>query len=200
MKRNRDPLILTPYWHVDCRVEAELPEDTVVGTRFLTNLLFTAMALGMLLYLGWLAYVSANLRHQIRDWENRISDHRAEVREIQLVERDYAAESAKIDQAHALMRPQLRVSRFVADIGRTRPDPMVVDIIEWNEAGVVVRGSLAESSERATRMLGGYVEQLRKDEAIGPLFQEIVLTSLDRGGTGGSLRFEINFRLKPDGI
>ena len=198
MKRNRDPLSLTPYWHVDCRVEAELPEDKVVGTRFLANALFTAMAVGMLLFAGWLGYASMSLRHQIRDWENRISDNRADVREIQGIQRDFAAESAKIDQAFALMRPRFRVSRFVADIGRSRPDSMAIDIIEWNEGGVVVRGSLAESSERATRMLGGYVEQLRKDEGIGPLFQEIVLTSLDRGGTGGSLRFEINFRLKPE--
>ncbi|MEX2045177.1 MAG: hypothetical protein WD941_07475, partial [Opitutus sp.] len=131
-------------------MEAELPEDKVVGTRFLANALFTAMAMGMLLFTGWLGYASMSLRHQIRDWENRISDNRAEVREIQGIQRDYAVESAKIDQAFALMQPRFRVSRFVADIGRSRPDSMAIDIIEWNEAGVVVRGSLAESSERAT--------------------------------------------------
>jgi hypothetical protein len=200
MKRNRDPLALTQHWHVDCRVEAELPEDKIVGTRFLANVLFTAMAAGLLLFTGWLGYVGLSLRQQIRDWENRISDNRAAVREVQIMQRDFAAEAAKIDQAFALMRPRLRVSSFIANIGRSRPDQMAIDIIEWNEAGVVVRGSLAETSERATRMLGGYVEKLREDDGIGPLFREIVLTSLDRGGSGGSLRFEINFRLKPDNI
>lgn len=198
MKRSRDPLAVAAHWHVDCRLEAELPEDKIVGTRFLVNALFTALAAAMLLFTGWLGYVSLSLRHQIQDWENRINDNRAEVREIQGMQRDFAVEAAKIDQAHALMRPRFGVSRFISSIGRTRPEQMAVDIIEWNESGVFVRGSVTESSERATRMLGGYVEQLRKDERIGPIFQEIVLTSLDRGGMGGSLRFEIHFRLKPE--
>ena len=32
MARNqsRDPLVLSPHWHVDCRLPAELPDDRVV--------------------------------------------------------------------------------------------------------------------------------------------------------------------------
>lgn len=199
MKRKRDPLALAPAWHVDCRIEAELPEDNLVGTRFLINVLFTAVAAGMLLFTGWLGYVSLSLRHQIHDWEQRIEDNRAEVREIQRLQREFAVEAAKIDQAYALVRPRFYVAQFLASIGRTRPERMTIDIIEWNDAGIVLRGSVSESSERATRMLGAYVEQLRREEKIGPLFGEIRLTDLDRGGTEGALRFEINFVLKPAG-
>jgi len=196
MKRSRDPLVLSPHWHVDCRIEAELPEDNIVGTRFLINVLFTATALVAGLFTGWLGYVNLSLRYHISDWEQRINENRAEVRDIQRMQREYAVEAAKIDQAHALVRPVLNVSEFFAHIGRTRPEQMAIDVIEWNDAGIMVRGSLAERSERATRLLGGYVEQLRQDDRIAPLFRDIALTDVGRGTAGDTLRFEIAFRLK----
>ena len=189
-------MILSPHWHVDCRIEAELPEDNVVGTRFLINVVFTAFAAGALLFTGWLGYLNLSLRHQIRDWEQRIVENRAEMLDIQRMQRDYAVEGGKIDQAYTLVRTQLYVSGFLNHIGRTRPEQMVIDIIEWNESGVIVRGSVREKSERATRLLGGYVEQLRRDDKVAPLFRDIGLTDVDRGSTGETLHFEIVVRLK----
>jgi hypothetical protein len=199
MKRSRDPLILSPHWHVDCRIEAELPEDNIVGTRFLINFVFCAVALAALIFAGWLGYVNLSVRRQIGDWEKRIRDNREAVAEINRMQREYAVESAKIDQAYSLVRPQLYVSDFISEIGRTRPDQMAIDVIEWNDAGILVRGSLVEKSERATQVLGGYVQHLRRDKKMAPLFRDIVLTDVNRGSSGDTLRFEIAFRLKNTG-
>lgn len=197
MSRERDPLGLSPHWHVDVRVVAELPEDNVVGTRFLVNVVFSAVTFGMLLFAGWLGYLNFILRHQIRDWEQRIADNRAEVRDIQHMQREYAVESAKIDQAHALVAPTIFVSGFISDLGRTRPEQVVIDTIDWTESGVIVRGNVRESSQRATLLLGNYTKQLVRDEKIGPLFRDIALTSLDRGSNAGELlNFELTFRSK----
>src|SRR4051812_8519959 len=196
MKRTNDPLALSPHWHVDLRIESELPDDTVIGTRFLIHVAFTAMALAALLYVGYKGYFAFSLSREIADWEKRINDNRAEVGEIQRMQRDYSTEAVKIDQAYALVRPQLYVSDFMANLGRTRPERMAIDLIEWNEAGVMVRGSLRERSDRATELLGAYVDQLRRHEKIGPLFREIVLTDVDRGSTGETLRFEVKLTLK----
>ncbi len=197
MKPNRDPLELSPHWHVDCRLVEELPDDNVVGTRFLINVLFGAGAVAAIIFAGWLLYLSLSLRYQIRDWEQRINDNRAEVRDIQRMQREYSAEAAKIDQAYALVRPVFNVSAFLANIGRTRPDQMSIDIIDWSEAGIAMRGSLNESAERASMMLGNYVKTLSHDDKIGPLFREIVLNSVDRGTSGDVFKFEIAFYLKP---
>jgi len=196
MKRSRDPLVLPPHWHIDCRIPAELPEDTIVGPRFLAHVLAGALALGALLFTGWLGYLSLSLRYQIHDWEQRIKENRAEVADIQRMQREFAVESAKIDQAYALVKPQFYVSAFLANIGRTRPEQMIIDVIEWNEAGVVLRGSMQEKSQRASQLLGDYVKQLKRDEKISPLFGDIHLTDIDRGATGDTLRFEIKFTLK----
>ncbi len=196
MTRNRNTVAQGSHWHVDCRLVADLPEDNVVGTRFLINVVFSAVALAALLFTGWLGYLSLNLRHQIRDWEQRIRENRAEMLDIQRMQREYAVEAAKVDQAHTLVRPEYFVAGLIGDLGRTRPEPVVVDIIEWNDAGIILRGHMRESPERATQILGDYVRTLMRDEKIGPLFREIVLTDLDRGSSGDALKFEISFRPK----
>ncbi len=199
MSRERDPLGLSEHWHVDLRIVAELPEDNVVGTRFLINAVFSAVALGVLLYTGWIVALNFSLRHQINDWEKRIADNRAEVADIKHMQREYAVESAKIDQAHALVKPQIYVSGFVSELGRSRPEQVVIDTIDWADAGIIVRGNVRENSQRAAMLLGNYTKQLKLDEKIGPLFRDIALTNLDRGTGGGGgelLSFELTFRLK----
>lgn len=196
MTRSRDPIQLSPHWHVDCRIEAELPEDTIIGRRFIVHVVFTAVTLAAVLLVGYYGFVVLNLGHEVRDWEKRINDNRAEVDDIMRMQREYAAESVKIDQAFALVQPNLYISGFISNIGRTRPDRMAIDMIDWTDAGIILRGTLRERSDRATEMLGGYVETLRRDPGIGPLFKDIVLTDLDRGATGNMLRFEIKFSAK----
>lgn len=196
MKRNREAASAGAPWHIDCRIEAELPEDNLVGTRFLITAAFSAAAVAAMLFAGWLGYLSLNLRHQIADWEQRIKDNRAEVLDLKRMQGEYAAMATKIDQAHALLRPEYYVSGLIADLGRTRPLPVAIDVIDWNDTGIVVRGNLRETSARATEIMQNYVEALSRDDKIGPLFQRIVLTDLARGSSGDTLRFEISFRPK----
>jgi hypothetical protein len=197
MKRSHDPLALSLHWHIDCRIEDELPDDNVVGTRFLINVVFGGAAVAAIIYTGLLLAQWLSLGSQIRDWEQRISDNRAEVRDIKRMQLEYSAEAVKIDQAYALVRPFLNVSSFISNIGRTRPEQLVIDTIEWNDAGVFVRGSLHETPERATHILGDYVKLLGDDEKIGPLFREIVLTGFMRGTSEDVHNYEISFRLHP---
>lgn len=197
MSRERDPLSLSAHWHVDLRLVAELPEDNVVGQRFLTNAVFGAVTVGTMLLTGWMGYQNWTFRQLIADWEKRMADNRPEVAEIKHMQQAYAVESAKIDQAYALMKPQLFVSGFIVDLGRTRPEQIVIDTIDLTEPGIIVRGHVRENSQRAATLLGNYTKQLGSDEKIGPLFREIALTNLDRGaGSGDLLNFELTFRLK----
>ena len=196
MSKNRDPLVLSPHWRVDCRIEAELPEDNIVGRRFLINAIPSALALAALLVVGWLGYVDLDTRRQIRDLEQPLSDNRGDMREVQRMQREYAVEAAKVDQAWTLIRPQLYVSDFIANLGRTRPAQMIIDSIDWNDAGILVHGSLHENSERATRVLGDYVKLLGRDATFTQNFREPLLTGMDRGSGDALINFEITFRFK----
>jgi hypothetical protein len=195
MSRERDPLDPGRHWRVDLRLTTELPEDNLVGTRFLVNVVFSAVALTALLYAGWIGAKDLSLRSQISDWERRINESAAEAREIGDMQKKYALEAAKIDQAWALVRPQLRVHEFLTDLGRTRPEALGIDMIEWNDAGIVVRGNLRDTAEKSMRTLGDYVKLLNRDEKISALFT-VVPSDIARGTSDGLFKFEIAFRFK----
>jgi len=195
MPRTRETSTVTPHWHLDCRLVAELPEDRIIGTRFLVNAPFASAALASILFAAWQGYRDVTLRHQIVDWERRIADTSVARHDVERMEAEYAAEAAKIDGAYATIRTPIMISEFVGTVGRTLPARMVVDLIEWGDNGVVVRGTLRETSERASLLLGRYVKQLHDDPTIGPSFKSIVLSGLERGKDDG-LAFEITFHLR----
>jgi hypothetical protein len=196
MTRSRDPLALSPHWHVDCRLEAELPEDNVIGTRFLINALFGSVALALVLFAGWLAYMSISLRYQIHDWDQRIADSRTEVREVQRMQGEFLVEAKKIDHAYALMKSPLFISGFTANLGRTLPAQMIIDSIESNETAIMVRGTIHESTDAAGSLFTSYLKQLTGDAEIGPFFDKISSTGFLRTGDN-TFSFEITFQRKP---
>lgn len=198
MKPNHDAPSLLQPWHLDCRLENELPEDKVVGTRFLTNTILGAATAALLLLFAWLVYWNLNLRSHIREWDHRVAMQRPEMLVVERLQGEYIREAVKIDKAYELMHSPLLVSGFTAQLGRTRPDKMILDIIESiDPTTIVARGSLRETSERASRLLGHYLDTLRQDAQIGPHFKEILLTGLDRTEKSDDLlSFEITFRLR----
>jgi hypothetical protein len=201
MARNQsqDPLTLSPNWHVDCRLTAELPDDRVVSSRFLVNLPFGLVTLGLLVFFGWKLSTDLSLRSNIADWGRRVSDSRIEIANIKQLQRDYAAAAAKIELAHNLINGPLFITHFMTQLSHTRPDQMVIDSIESIDAGIVVRGRLTETPERATVLIGTYMDQLRKDPLIGPHFRDILVTSFDRSAGANQQNFELTFKSVTEG-
>jgi len=200
MSKNRDPLALSPHWHVDCSLAAELPDDRVVSGRFLLNLPFGAVTLVLLMLVGLKLANFLSLRFNIADWNRRIADSRVELASIKQMQRDYIGAAKKIEMAHALIRGRLSVFAFTTELGRTRPDKMVINSIEANDAGIVVRGTLGESSEQATLLIGRYVEQLSRDPEIGPRFRKegIIVTSFEPNRETDQQNFELTFQFAPN--
>ncbi|MGA2018543.1 MAG: PilN domain-containing protein [Opitutaceae bacterium] len=192
-----DKIFMTPHWHVDCRLVVELPEDSVVGVRFMSYTITSAIALAAVLFTGWLGYKDLSLRHMIADAEQREEQDHWDVAEIRRLQRFYEIETKKIEGAYAEMRNPMLISGFVSELGRTLPDRMLVDSIEWADNRVTLRGGLRESSARASMLLGNYVEQLRADPEIGPHFTSITLTGLNRSSDDEQMMgYEITFRVK----
>lgn len=198
MKSPGDRLFLTPNWHVDCRLVVELPEDSVVGLRFMAFAITSAFAIAALLFTGWIVYTDLSLRHQIDAGEQRIEGDRWDVIEIKRLQRFYEAESKKIESAYAEMKNPILISAFVSQIGRTLPDRMIIDSIAWNDGRVTIRGTMRESSARASLILGEYVSNLRSNLGVGPHFNSITLTALNRSPEDDQLMsYEITMHLRP---
>ncbi len=198
MKSAGDRLFLTPNWHVDCRLVVELPEDSVVGVRFMTYAITSAIALSALLFTGWLAYRDLSVRNLIADAEQRMEEDRWDVIEIKRLQRFYELETKKIESAYTEIHSPILVSGFISELGRTLPDRMLVDSIDWNDGRVTIHGGLRESSERASLLIGTYVDMLRTDPQVGPYFSSITLTGLNRSIEDDQVMgYEITLRLKP---
>lgn len=196
--RNRDDTIdLGRHWHLDCRLTAELPEDNVVRARFLANAIFGAVTLGMLLLTLWLGYANANVAASIAGWEKNLADNRTDIDELRKIERDLNTLGRRIHDANQLAGAPFLASDLWMQLGRTRPAQMQIETITMTKGSVLLHGGFAESSERASRMLGRYVETLRSDPVVGPLCESIVLTNLTRmEGTDESLTFDITLHLR----
>jgi hypothetical protein len=195
---SRERLQLGPNWHVDCRLVVELPEDSIVGIRFTIYVISCVIAFSAVLFTGYLAYLDLNLRHQIVDWNAKIEEDKWEGLAIKIRQHNYEVESKKIESAYSELKNPAFVSGFVTELGRTLPNQMVIDSIDWNEGTVVVKGDLRETSEHASMILGDYVDKLRANPEIGPLFSTINLTGAERSTQDEqAMVFEITMRANP---
>jgi hypothetical protein len=188
----------SPYvgpWHIDCRLSAQLPSDDLIRGRFVVNVIFASLASAVFIFTFWQIYVSGTLRSEISYWQDQISAHRRKFAELNLATRQLEKKVARLDEAYNLMRAPYRVSDLVLSFGRTRLPRMTITSINGFTGGVVLRGRLLEPSGPAAQTLRRYVETLRKDPAIGPLFTTIALVSLDREESNEVMTFEIACKL-----
>ena len=198
MARPRDRLFLTPHWHVDCRLVAELPEDSVVGIRFITYAVSCAIALAAVLVTGWFIYADLSLKKQIADADQRLEDDRWEVIEIRRLQRFYEVETKKIESAYSEIKNPIFISGLVSELGHTLPDKMIVDTIEIADGRTLIRGRLRETSEHASIQLGNYLDKLRADPEVGPHYSSINVTGLDRSlEDDQTMNYTITMHQKP---
>jgi hypothetical protein len=194
----RDRLFLSPHWHVDCRLVAELPEDSVVGIRFITYAASCAVALAAVLFTGWYAYADLTVRRQIADASAALEDDHWEVVEIRRLQHFYETASKQIESAYSEIKNPILISGFTAELGHSLPDRMVVDTIEFGDGRILVRGRLRESSEQASILLGKFLEKLRTDPQVGPYFNSIKITDLDRAPDDDQMMlYTLTMQLKP---
>ena len=188
-----------PYfgpWHLDCRLSAQLPSDDLIRGRFLIDLVAACLAIGVLMLTVWQLYARGSLSAEITYWQEQISGHRRQFAELKLATRQLESKVQRLDEAYNLVNAPYSVTDLVLNLGRTRLPKMSFVSINGFVGGVVVRGKLLEPSGPAAQTLRRYVEDLRKDPAIGPLFSTIALVSLDRGESGDVMTFEIACKLK----
>ena len=196
--QSRDPLVLNPHWHIDCRLPGELPDDRVVSSRFLVNLPFGLVTIGLFIVCGWELSTDLSLRANVDDLARRLRESRVEMANIKQQQRDYTTMAFKIETAHTLMNNRLFVSHFMSQLSRERPPSMVIEDVEALNAVLIVRGNIGGAAERAGAEIGNYREQLRKDPLIGPKFETILVSNFERPPGGNRQNFELTFKFKTE--
>jgi len=183
-------------WRVDYRLSAALPTNDLVRRRFIVNIVAVTIAALAFITTSWQFYASRELSGQIEDWERRNRENRKPVAEVTALSRNLSTRSERINYAYELMQTPYVLSEFIFSLGRSHPASIRIDGIGSHDAGLLIRGTLRQNSEEASRTARRYVEDLRRDPTIGPLFAGVTLTSFNREGTSDLHVFEITFRSK----
>ena len=88
------------------------------------------------------------------------------------------------------MNNTISLTVLLAELGRTLPPIVSLEMIESLDGEIVVRGTLDASSEQASRLIGNYVKGLSDNPIIGPHFEDIRLSGLERFDDQDGLSFE----------
>lgn len=188
-----------PYrgpWRIDCRISAALPSGDLIRRRFITNAIAATLAAATLIFTLWQFYTSGLLSTEITYWQQQIAENDRAFKALTADTAKLDALLAKLDAAHGLMQTPYVTTELILDLGRTRLERMNLERIDGFREGLVLRGTLREPSTRATQTLRHYVDVLRTDPKLGPLFASVALVSMERNETGDLISFEIACRLK----
>ncbi len=181
---------------MDFRLADELPDDSIIGRRFIINAIASLFMAASLLAVSWTTYELWVVRAGISDWQARMDNAGPELKEVERLQREYVLETARIDEIHGMMHYPMPLTILVGELGRTLPGIVSLDMIESLEGEIVVRGTLEANSEQASRLIGDYVKGLIDNEVIGPHFEEIKLSGLERFDEEDGLSFEFTMTPK----
>jgi hypothetical protein len=183
-------------WRIDCRISAALPSGDLIRRRFIGNAVAGTLAAACLLFTLWQLYTGGLLSTEISYWRQQMAENDRAFKTLAGETARLDSLNTRLDAAYELVRTPYTTSELLLALGRTRLERMSLERIDGFREGVVLRGILREPSTRASHTLRTYVDSLRKDPELGPLFATVALVSLERNDTGDEMTFEIACRLK----
>lgn len=183
-------------WRVDCRISAALPSGDLIRRRFIGNAIAATLAAACLLVTLWQLYTGGVLSTEIAYWRQQMAENDRAYKALAADTAKLDKQAARLDAAYDLVRTPYTTSELLLELGRTRLERMSLERVDGFREGLVLRGVLREPSTRATQTLRTYVDSLRNDPKLGPLFVTVALVSMERNETGDQISFEIACRLK----
>jgi hypothetical protein len=183
-------------WHVDCDVALEA-NHRLVGLR----LIFAVAAAAAVVVLGvavtsWQVYALHATQTETDAWGKRLEENQSLFKQLSASQQELKKQTGVFNRAYELMAEPFQLTDLLINLGRTTPPRMRIDRIESNGARVAISGGLLEPAEEASGTLGRYMDELRRDPRIGPLFSSIVITTLQRKPKGDEVVFELTLRIK----
>ncbi|HEY0946570.1 MAG TPA: hypothetical protein VGD81_14930 [Opitutaceae bacterium] len=196
-KNNEAAGPITPAWHPNFRDYERLPDTKVVRTSFFINGAAVLVAVAVLLAFAFQEFKLAALRSQIADWSVQIEADKAASGQAVTKFRRFQEEEKKINEVDTFLQRQIVFSDFLLRLGQGLPKNIAITSVDHRETGVTLRAVVRGAPELASGEASAYVEQLRNDEQVGPLFENVALTNLSRDPVTGRLVIEVFLKFKP---
>lgn len=195
---------VAPAWHPNFRNFERLPDIKVVRTTFFINTAAVAAALALVLWASYREYHIMNLQGQIDDAQAEIDRDQKQNAEALRLSKIFSDEEKKLLEAGAFMKAAITPSQFIMQLGKALPREVQIDSADLrfgdtNNSQCVLRGLVAGSKEQASGLASNYVEALRTNPQLGPLFDSVSLTSLNADSRTQAMAFEIILKFKQEG-
>lgn len=196
-----------PRWHTNFRNFERLPDTKVVRTAFFINTGAVAIAVGMLLWVGYREYQNMSIREQIARAEGEIAANAKENAEATRLSKVFAEQTKRFDEAVAFVQIPISPVEYAGIIGQTLPREILIDYLETKTipAGATtptvyqLRGRVAGSPDQASGVASQYVDILRAQPRLQEVFDVIDLRRIDRDVSGNFLAFEITLSVRKGG-
>jgi len=193
--------VAAPLWHTNFRNFERLPDTKVVRTTFFINTAAIAVAVGMLLWVGYREYTNHNIREQIAEAQRQIDGNKKQNAEDIRLSKIFAEEQKKLDEAAAFTKGPITVLEFVDLIGQTMPKEIIIDnldarVSDPKSSVFQMRGRVAGSPDQASGLASSYVDMLRAQPRLAAVFDPITLNRIDRSVDGTYLTFDISLNIK----
>lgn len=205
LTKKSDAPVAAPLWHPNFRNFERLPDTKVVRTTFFVNTAAGAVALGLVMWLGYGEYRLKNLGTQIAEAQAQIDSNAKQNAEALRLTQVFTDEDKKISEAENFMKMPVPPSDFILLIGQTLPKEISIDFAEMrlpvDPKGhqYTLRGMVAGTRDQAAGSASNYVELLKTHPRLGTIFDPITLDKLTPDGATGLMAFEITLKVKPEG-
>jgi hypothetical protein len=178
-----------------------LPDTKVVRTTFFINTAAIAVAIGMLLWLGYREYSIRNIAEQVTAANRQIESNKKQNADALKLSKSFVEESKKIEEAAAFSKVPITPIVFLGLIGASLPKDIAIDSVDIRISDpknlmFQLRGKVAGSPDLASGITSSYVDTLRADPELKKIFDPITLNRLDRDSAGGFMVFEITLTIK----
>lgn len=189
-----------PLWHTNFRDFERLPDTKVVRTTFFINTAAIAVAIGMLLWVGYREYSIHSLGEQIAQANAQIETNKKQNTEALRQSEIFLGEQKKLSDAASFMKVPMTPMEFIDLIGQTLPKNISIDYADARATDsrnplFQIRGRVAGSPDQASGIANSYVDMLRADVRLNKVLDPITLNRLDRDAASGMV-FEITLTIK----
>lgn len=197
--------VTAPLWHANFRNFDRLPDTKVVRTTFFVNTAAGAVAIALMLWLGYREYRIYNLGEQIAGAQREIESNAKKNTEALRLSQIFTDEDKKLADAEAFLKVPVSVSEYVLLIGQTLPKEISIDFADLRLPAdakgqtVTMRGMVAGSRDQAAGAASSYVDLLRAHPQLGTTFDPITLDKLTPDATTGFMSIEISLKVKTEG-
>ncbi len=205
LTKKSDEPVAAPRWHPNFRNFERLPDTKVVRTTFFVNTAAGAMAIALLLWLGYGEYRLKNLTEQIATAQREIDANNAKNNVALAQSKAFADETKKLTEADAFLRTPVAISEYLQLVAETLPKEIAIDFadmrlpVDPKSQVFTLRGVVAGSRDQAAGSASSYVDILRSHPKLGAVFDPITLERLTPDSATGFMSIEISLKIKTEG-